>query len=765
MNPHPPPANANAGRPAPGWSWPGALILLVFTLMAYWPAWNAGFIWDDDAYVTDNPALRSLDGLQAIWLKPMVSPQYYPLVFTSFWLEYHLWGLHPAGYHLVNVLLHAANAMLLWLVLRRLKVPGAWWAAAIFALHPVMTESVAWVTERKNVLSGLFYLLAALAFLRFRPPDGTARAAKSGWRFYPVLLALFLCALLCKTVTCSLPAALLLVRWWQSGRVEKRDLASLAPLFVLGAALGLATVWLEKHHVGATGADWTLSFGQRCLLAGRALWFYAGKLVWPAQMTFIYPRWQIDGGVGWQYLFPIAALAVLICLWRLRQKIGRGALAAVLFFASTLAPALGFVDVYPFRFSFVADHFQYLAGIGLITLIAATGAALCARSGPGGRYAGIGVGCVVLLALGIATWQQAGIYKNAETLWLDTLQKNPGCWLAHNNLGVLRTRQGRTGEAIRHGEQAIQLKADYPEAYYNLGNAYLQSGNPDPAGAQFRQAIRLQPDFAQAHNNLGNVLLRQGKIVEAREHYEQAVRWMPDYADAHNNLANLLLQEGKLDEAIVHYQKAIQINPDYVDAHYNLGMVFGLKGQLDRVAEQYQIVVKLKPDHAEAQGNLANVLAARGKLDEAIEAYRRTLALIPNSAQAHFRFGQALQARRRFPEAIAEYRKALDLAPRHQPARLSLAWVLATGPEASLRDGRRAVELAKEAEQLSDGKHPEVLDTLAAAYAEAGRFPEAIETARRASALSAAQNNQPLTEAIQSRLQLYAAHSPYHEKP
>jgi protein O-mannosyl-transferase len=765
MTGHEPSGTVNAAPPAQSRCWLGILILLVATLVAYGPAWHAGYIWDDDAYVTENPTLRSLDGLKAIWLKPTASPQYYPLVFTTFWVEHHLWGLHSPGYHLVNILLHALNAVLLWRVLRRLQVPGSWWAAALFALHPVMVESVAWVTERKNVLSGFFYLLTVLAFLRFRPLNNQEATANRNWRFYPLILVWFVGALLSKTVTCSLPAALLLLLWWKAGRVEKRDALALAPMFGLGAALGLATVWLEKYHVGASGADWTLTFGERCLLAGRALWFYAGKLFWPEPLTFIYPRWEIDGRAAWQYVFPLAVLAVLLALWWRRRSLGRGPLVAVLFFAGTLAPALGFIDVYPFRFSFVADHFQYLAGIGLIALTAGAGTMMCERLGRWGRRAGFPVAGLVLLALGMLTWRQAGIYKNAETLWLDTLKKNPGCWLAHNNLGVYLMRANRLAEAIQHGEQALQLKSDYPEARFNLGCARLQSGAVAEAIEQFKQAIRLQPDFPAAHNSLGNALFRLQKVPEAMAEFTEAIRLKPDYAEARNNLANILLLQGQGEAAAREYERALQINPDYADAHYHLGLALIRLDRPDEAIAHYRKAITLQPDHADAHGNLANVLTVLGRLDEAIAEYQQTLALIPNSVQAHFRYGQALLAQRRYQAASAEFEKTLKLDPAHLPVRISLAWLLATCPDPSIRDGEKAVAQAEQARARAGIESPQLLDTLAAAYAEAGRFPEAVETARRALTLPATQNNPPLNEAIQARLKLYEAHSPYHEKP
>jgi hypothetical protein len=397
--------------------WRLAALLILLTLIAYIPALQGGFIWDDNDYVSDNAALRSADGLRRIWTEPGAVPQYYPLTFTTFWLEYRVWGLSPAGYHALNVALHAVSAVVLWRVLLLLQVPGAWLAAAVFAVHPVEVESVAWITERKNTLSGACYLAALLAYLHF-----AFGAARRRWRLYGLALALFIAALLSKTVAASLPAVLVLILWWKRDRLDAAALWPLAPMFALGLGAGLLTAGVERQYVGAVGADWNLSAVDRCLIAGRALWFYAATLAWPHPLIFFYPRWRIDAGIWWQHLFPLAAIGLAALLAALRHRLGKGPLVAVLAFAVMLAPALGFVDVFPMRYSFVADHFQYLASIALIALAVAVGCRALRGAPPGARAA---VGAGVLALLTTLSWRQGDVSLDQEALWRDTIAKNP----------------------------------------------------------------------------------------------------------------------------------------------------------------------------------------------------------------------------------------------------------------------------------------------------------------------------------------------------
>lgn len=630
-------------------------------MLAYQPVWQAGFIWDDDHHVT-RPELRSFEGLFRIWTHLGATQQFYPIVHSAFWLEHKLWGDATAPYHWVNILLHAFSALLVAKILRRLEIPGAWLAAALFALHPVEVESVAWVSELKNTLSGFFYLSAALAYLKYRESE-----RKSG---YALSLSFFVLALLSKTVVATLPAALLVVFWWQGGRLTwEGDVRPLIPFFVAGIGAGLLTAWMERKFIGAEGAEFHLSLIERCLIAGRALWFYLGKICWPVDLVSIYARWNISASAWWQYIFPAAALALgCLLLWRK----WRGALAGLLFFAGTLFPALGFFNVYPFRFSFVADHFQYLASLGPLVLAAA------GLSKAGGfirnktALAEPALCAALLLFLGALTWEQCELYADPAALWQATLRRNPESWLAWNNLGVVLGQTGQTDEAINKFREAIRIKPDYAEAVNNLGFALARQGQMDGAIAQFREAIRLIPDYARAHYNLGLALSRKGELDEAVREYREAIRLVPDFSEARHNLGLALDRKGQIDEAIQQYREAIRLAPDFAEAYNNLGTDLGAKGHIDEAIDELREAVRLNPDYAAAHGNLGTALGAKGQIDQAIEQYREAIRLSPGVADFHDNLGAALAGKGQLDEAIREFREALRLNPASAEARKDL---------------------------------------------------------------------------------------------
>ena len=667
--------------------WLVAAALLVAVFLAYQPAWQGGFLWDDTAHVT-RPDLQSWQGLGRIWFEVNATLQYYPLLHSAFWFEHALWGDAPLGYHLVNLVLHATSAILVFLILRRLAVPGAYLAAAIFALHPVHVESVAWITEQKNTLSAVFYLGAMLLYLHF---DQTR---KISW--YLGAVALFVLGLLSKTVIGTLPGGLLVIFWWQRGRLSwKNDLLPLLPLFLLGAGGGMITAWWEINLNRCVGPDYDLTLVERFLIAGRAVWFYLWKLFWPLRLTFIYPRWQIDSGQWWQYLFLLGAAGLLALLWAIRRW-SRAPLAALLFFAGTLFPVLGFFNLYASRYTFVANHYQYLASLGIIVPVSAGIALLLDRWRLGSEPIGSVLCLTLLAALAALTWRQSRVYADIETLYQATIDENPDCWMAYNNLANAWAGRKKLDEAIANYRTALALKPDYVDAHVNLGVALERKGEVDEAIAQYRKALAIDPHFLNAHVNFGVALERLGRWDEAMAQYRQALAIDPQCVGAYVNLGVVLRRQGRFDEAIAQYQKALAIKPNYAEAHANLGAVLGWQGKFDEAAAQFRQALEINPAHALARRNLDFILANE---QQVVETLARQRALIPQ-----------------------------------RPNDVSLlndtAWILATSPHTSVRNGPEAVALAERAWTLCGGREPAILGTLAAAYAEAGRFPEAVATAQ-----------------------------------
>jgi protein O-mannosyl-transferase len=634
---------------------------MIAVVAAYRPAWNGQPVWDDDGHMT-KPELRSAAGLARIWTEVGATQQYYPLVHSVFWVEQRLFGDSTTGYHALNILLHAISALLLVACLRKLGIPGAWLAGWIFALHPVMVESVAWITELKNTLSAVFFLGAALAYLTFE--RGRAR------KHYAVAVVLFVCGLLSKTVVATLPGALLVVSWWTRGRVEwKRDVVPLLPLVVLGLGAGLVTAWVERTFIGASGSEFSLGPIDRFLIAGRAIWFYLFKLLWPANLIFIYPRWNVDSGAAWQYLFPVAFLLAAALLYRWRSR-SRAPLATLLYFTAALFPALGFFNVYPFRYSFVADHFQYLASIGPITA-AAAGLTIGGRLVKERlrRAAQIAVPCLLLPALFLLSWSQSGMYADAATLYQTTIHRNPDCWMAQYNLGILRAASGRLDEARAHYLEALKLKPDHAKAHINLGGVLAKLGRPEEALAHAQQALQINPNSADAHYNLGFLLASAGRTDEARAHYLDALKLDPAHAGAHNNLGLLLADMGKAAEAAEHYRKALGINPADHEVHNNLGVLMLRQDRKDEALGHFRKALEVNPDYAQGHNDLGTLLAKMGRLDEATLHFRRASALAPadldirrNLALALAQTGQRAEALSVLQDALAAARSTGDQA-------------------------------------------------------------------------------------------------------
>lgn len=589
--------------------WFFCLILAVITILAYQPAWHGGLLWDDDNCTTPWE-LRSLDGLGRIWFQPRATAQYYPLLYTSYWIQQRVWGDSPSGYHLVNLLLHIGCVVLVLKILRFLRIPGAELAAIIFALHPVNVETVAWIAERKNTLSGIFALAATLFYLKFdksRSQEENDGPPSRGYSSYALAFGLFLLGLLTKTAIVALPLAWLVILWWKRKAISwRRDVLPAIPFVCLSVTAGLVTRWFENVGIGYRSKLLDLSLLDRCLIAGRAFWFQLGNLFWPSNLMFVYPRWDINAGVWWQYLFPLAVLGLLVILWSLRLW-SRAPLAGVLVYILLLLPSLGFLNIYFLIYSFVADHWQYLACLGIITPCA-SGIVLLVRRLKR-RQVWLEPGTILLLGgiLFALTWQQSRMYTDNETLYRTTIARNPACWMAYTNLTQMVYEAGRIPEAMELFSQALRINPAV--AYYCLGNALIRTGHASEAVEQYKQALRINPEYAEAHNNLGDALVATGRTSEAIDQYEKALRINPAYAHAHNNLGSALVQTGRASEAIEHFKEALRVSPNFASTHNNLGAALGQMGRTSEAIEELKAALRINPNYLDARNNLAKLEA------------------------------------------------------------------------------------------------------------------------------------------------------------
>jgi len=595
---------------------------------AYLPALGAGFVWDDEPLITANPLLRSLSGLAEIWSGARTA-DYFPLTNTIFWIEYHLFGVHAAGYHALNIFLQSANALLVWAVLRRLEIPGAWLAGLIFGIHPVHAESVAWISELKNVLSMFFFLVSLLCFFEIEE-----KRALSSSVAYVASLCFFLFALLSKTHVVFLPVVILLCAWWRrSSSLERnngaggrqvakrgsphfhREMIRTWPFFLVAIALGLLTLWFQSRGIGEEEIVLG-SFGRRFANAGIAVWWYAGKVFAPIRLMNVYPSWRFDSPRLVEWLPLLALIGVMLILWRWRNRWTRSLLFAFAYFVVALLPVLGLLRMaYARSGTLVADHFQYFADISLIALFSA-GVARLLDSRP--RWIKIVTGAVVTLllgAIGSYTWARTEIYRNEETLWQDNFSKNPDAWQGHNRIGQLFFDKGKFAEAAQHFKRATELKPEIPDNYNSLGLAYCRLEQFDEGIVEYRKALQLKgkkPSAAKSagvatmRTNLANALtLTANNLIDsARVLFEQGAAIAAE-ADRKTAME-------RYEEAISEYEKALELEPQHPAIHRNLGLVLIRLGRYDEAIVHLQTVLRQVP----------NEPTAREALD-AIERQRR----------------------------------------------------------------------------------------------------------------------------------------------
>ena len=614
-----------------------ALALCLLAGVCYLPAmlWG-GLIWDDFIW-SQSQAVPEWSGLGTIWSWPSRIYQeahYWPLTYTTFWLEHKIWGLAPAGYHVVNVLLHLLNSLLVWRLLLRLAVPGAWVVAAVFAVHPLHVESVAWIIERKDVLSAIFYLAAVLVWLRFLEQPRP-------WR-YGLALLLFAAGLLSKSIVVTLPAALLILQWWKEGRITVRDLRRLAPFFL--TAMLITAVDLSS--VGSRHAFLDYSLAERMLVASRALWFYAGKLVCPTDLAVIYPQWDIGLGDPWAWLYLAGATALAATSWFMRHRIGRGPLAGALFFAVTLSPVLGFVNHGYMIFSLVADRFQYLAGIGVIAVL--IGAAVHGAGRLPGRLksGATGLLVVVLALLGTMTWRQAGIYRNDVTYFSHIVSLNPEARNAHYNLSDALAKAGRREEALAKARiaeeilrRALEIDPNHKNTRYYIAEILRLQSRDEEALEAYRAVLEIDPRYAPAHAYMGYVLLQLHRYAEAIKPLNKALILIKAAPTLTSNLPTAGLLHallgkaswglGRLEAGDEYFRRALELDPHNMQTIEYVAAAHFRQKRYQETLDLYRTLLEIDPDRAATHADIGATLHFLGQSEEAIRSLERALALDP----------------------------------------------------------------------------------------------------------------------------------------
>lgn len=601
--------------------WLRVAVLLALATAAYVPVFDGGFVWDDDEHLVKNIVLQE-NGLYRAWFttEPVV---YYPMVWTSYWIEHQLWGLDPSGYHVVNVVLHALGALLVWGVLARLRVPGAWFAGVVFAIHPVNVETAAWITQRKNTLSFLFYGLSLLLFLR------SEEATRHRALLYRSAVTSFLLSMLGKSAGAPLPVVLLLIAWWQRGRITRRDLSNSVPFFIVAVLMSLVEIAFQYGNALGMESVRGDSFATRLAGAGWGVWFYLGKALVPLSLSFVYPRWEIDPTALTAWLPDLALLALFVVCWRGRHGAARSALVALTYFVLLLAPVLGFLEFYYLKYSFVGDHYQYFAIAAPIAWVVGSAFTLARRLSPRAQRAAAVVPVALAAALFALTWERSGHFADREALWRDTLTKNPDALLARFNLAALLQSEKRFDEAVAEYREALRIDPSQKGTYNNLGLVLCAQDNCEAALAEFHEALRIDPDYVEGHNNLGSALERLGRNDEAARHYRAAAAGDPSNPVPQMNLASVLAELGDVDEAAAALRRAAELAPGDPEPRVRLGRLLREHGDVAGANRALQAALKRAPAHAGAHRELGLLREAEGRNREAARQFRLALRTRP----------------------------------------------------------------------------------------------------------------------------------------
>ena len=556
-----------------------------------------------------------------------------------------------------------------------LSIPGAFLAALIFLVHPVIVESVAWITERKNTLSGLFYfgsLIFYLRFLKLEDPLAFTKKKvlqKRNWLLYIFSIISFLLAILSKAATCTLPAVILLIIWWKKNSIKLKDLILVAPFLLFTLIIALITIVTEEDTAGARGIHWDLSFWERFIIAGKSLWFYLYSLIYPLNIAFSYPKWSVDSAVAINYLPSLTFLFLIFALWFFRSNLGKGPLVAILFFSGTLFPALGFFNIYYMRYSFVADHFQYLACIGPIALFSAlftvftTSTSKLSDSVKILRYFPPTCTVLILLLLCIMTWKQAHIFKSNEALWRNTMKKDPSSGRARHGLGREMQKQGKHEEAIEHFRKAIVLQPNFHDAYYSLAQEYHYKGELSPAISALKRSLELQPTYYFAIDGLARVLAEQGNLEKALQLSRECTRLKPSFVPGIVTLATILEKLGNLQEAQAHYKRVLKLDSNSYENYLNLGNFLYRTGNIEEAILNFKKAILLNSSSTEALYNLGNALGQQGKYLEAKGYYEQVRNLDEKLPLPYYGLGLVHHYTGQNLKAVAALKKALSLKP------------------------------------------------------------------------------------------------------